>query len=145
MTIGFVEQSYKVVEGEGGVTLEVEVMEGEIPAEIMVEVTIGTTDLSANGVMLYTVLSNIALFNNLWHFHLFDSTAITDYLHILNRQLHFTAWSNHAYIFIPIIDDTDIEDIKRFHADLHFNSSLFPDILLNPVQATVEIFSNDCM
>ena len=38
-----------VVEGERGVTLEVEVKEGEIPVGSTVEVFLATTDLSANG------------------------------------------------------------------------------------------------
>ena len=52
VTIGFVEQFYKVVEGEGGVTLEVVVREGEIPVDQDVEVTLTTTNQSANGVPL---------------------------------------------------------------------------------------------
>ena len=39
-----------MVEGEGGVTLRVEVREGEIPDSQHVEVTVATTDQSANGV-----------------------------------------------------------------------------------------------
>ena len=53
VTIGFVQQSYKVVEGEGEVTLEVRVREGEIPVDQNVEVTLTTTDQSANGVLFY--------------------------------------------------------------------------------------------
>ena len=49
ITLGFVEQSYTVVEGERGVILEVEVREGEIPVGRTVEVFFATTDLSANG------------------------------------------------------------------------------------------------
>ena len=49
--IGFVEQTYKVVEGERKVTLEVEVKRGVIPAGQYVEVTLTTAEQSANGVL----------------------------------------------------------------------------------------------
>ena len=52
MTIGFAQTSYKVVEGEGGVSLMVEVRAGEIPAGQAVEVTLFTADGSATGVLL---------------------------------------------------------------------------------------------
>ena len=42
-----------MVEGEEGVTLEVEVKEGDIPVSQDVEVTLTTTDQSANGVKFY--------------------------------------------------------------------------------------------
>ena len=51
VTIGFVQQSYNVTEGEGGVTLEVEVREGEIPVGNLATVTLDTIDQSANGVV----------------------------------------------------------------------------------------------
>ena len=63
VTIGFVEQSYKVVEGEGGVTLEVEVSEGEIPVGHTVVVNLVTTDLSATG-MRHLILSRMHYFCN---------------------------------------------------------------------------------
>ena len=51
MTIGFVQQAYKVVEGEEGVTLEVEVSKGQIlPSHLVV--TLATTDQSANGTII---------------------------------------------------------------------------------------------
>ena len=46
------EQSYNVVEGNLGVTLEVEVSEGEIPVGHTVVVTVNITDLSATGMRL---------------------------------------------------------------------------------------------
>ena len=59
VTIGFVQQSYKAVEGEGGVTLEIIVREGEIPANQNVEITLNTTDQSANGVSSYELVISI--------------------------------------------------------------------------------------
>ena len=46
-----------MVEGEGGVTLEVEVREGEIPVGETVEVSLTTTDQSANGVQRCKIVS----------------------------------------------------------------------------------------
>ena len=53
VTIGFVQQSYKVVEGGGGVALEVVVREGEIPVSHTVEITLTTNDQSAIGVLYF--------------------------------------------------------------------------------------------
>ena len=58
MTIGFVQQAYKVVEGEEGVTLEVEVSEGQIlPSHL--GVTLATTDQSANGTIIIICILSI--------------------------------------------------------------------------------------
>ena len=51
VTIGFVPESYTVLEGAGGVSLGVEVRGGEIPAGQTVEVTLSTADDTANGVL----------------------------------------------------------------------------------------------
>ena len=51
VTIGFVETSYRVVEGEGEVTLEVAVLGGSIPAGQNVDVTFSTMDDTATGVL----------------------------------------------------------------------------------------------
>ena len=51
-----------MVEGEGGVTLRVEVREGEIPDGQHVEVTVATTDQSANGVC-YNIIMNFDEWN----------------------------------------------------------------------------------
>ena len=51
VTIGFVQQSYNVMEGEEGVSLEVEVREGEIPVSNLATVTLDTIDQSAIGAV----------------------------------------------------------------------------------------------
>lgn len=56
VTIGFVEESYTVVEGEGGVTLEVGVIESNIRFGHLNICALATTDQSANGVIhLYRI------------------------------------------------------------------------------------------
>ena len=53
VTIEFLEQSFKVVEGEGGVTLEVAVREGDIPVSRYVTISLATHDQSANGLIQF--------------------------------------------------------------------------------------------
>ena len=55
VTIGFVETSYTVVEGEGSrrVDIEVRVRTGTIPPDRTVEVTFSTSDRTASGQLVH--------------------------------------------------------------------------------------------
>ena len=59
--------------------------------------------------------------------------------------LLFNSSNSQATLFIPIIDDTEIESIESFQASLVVQSSRFPAVALDPSQTTVHIISNDCM
>ncbi|CAI8032797.1 hypothetical protein GBAR_LOCUS18524, partial [Geodia barretti] len=115
-TIGFREPSYTVVEGEGSVTVEVELRSGTIPPGNEVVVTFSTANQGA--------------------------VAPGDYT---SRQmpLTFSSTSTRIPVTIPIIDDSDIEDIERFLANLQIDANDFPDITVEPEQATIDIISND--
>ena len=45
-------------------------------------------------------------------------------------------------MFVPIVDDDNIEDVERFVANLEIDETI-PDVILNPTPATVDIISND--
>ena len=47
-------------------------------------------------------------------------------------------------MFIPIIDDTEIESLEEFHAHLNLSGSQSLTIFLDPMHTTVNIISNDC-
>ena len=49
--IGFVRPSYTVVEGDGNVEVEVQLLSGNIPAGNEVVVTLSTADSSARGML----------------------------------------------------------------------------------------------
>ena len=72
-------------------------------------------------------------------------TAQSDYNRILNEQLPFTSSNRSFSVFLSIIDDRDIENTERLLANLEVHTSAGPAIRLNPIQATVNIISNDCM
>ena len=57
--------------------------------------------------------------------------------------LTFSSTSTRIPVTIPIIDDSDIEDIERFLANLQIDANDFPDITVEPEQATIDIISND--
>ena len=61
------------------------------------------------------------------------------------QLLLFSSSNSQATLFIPIIDDTEIESIESFQASLVVQSSLFPAVTLDPPRTTVHIISNDCM
>ena len=72
----------------------------------------------------------------------FSPAAPSDYT---SRQMSLTFSSTNTRIpvTIPIADDSNIEDVERFLANLQINADEFPEILLDPDQATIDIISND--
>ena len=58
-------------------------------------------------------------------------------------SLTFSSSNTRMPISIPITDDSEIEDVERFLANLQIDSAAFPEIVLGPEQATVDIISND--
>ena len=71
--------------------------------------------------------------------------APSDYTRTLNQVLQFTSDITTLSVFVPIIDDSDIEDVERFLANLQVDTSLFPEVVLDPTPATVDIISDDSM
>ena len=69
--------------------------------------------------------------------------AGSDYSGRQNVPLRFTSTNTEQMVFIPIIDDADIEDVERFMGRLSINSALFPSVTLNPQTANVDIISDD--
>ena len=70
-------------------------------------------------------------------------SAPNDYDRILNRVFQFTPDTTSLSVFVPIVDDDDIEDVERFLANLEINEEIFPEVTLDPTPATVDIISND--
>ena len=62
---------------------------------------------------------------------------------MISRQLQFTPDSDRTTVTIPIIDDSDIEDVETFFASLQIDSGLFPGVTLVDDRANVEIVSDD--
>lgn len=62
-----------------------------------------------------------------------------------SRQLQFTPTNNRITVSIPIIDDTVIEEVERFFANLQVDSTLFPAVTLVNDRANVDIVSDDGM
>ena len=71
------------------------------------------------------------------------STAPGDYDRTLNHVFQFTPSATSLSVFVPIVDDDDIEDVESFLANLEIDETIFPDVILNPTPATVDIISND--
>ena len=76
---------------------------------------------------------------------MFLLAAPSDYTGIHNKSLQFISTESHTTVFVPIIDDTDIESRERFFASIQVINSVGVATTLNPTRATVDIISNDCM
>ena len=59
-------------------------------------------------------------------------------------DLTFTPANTLIPVSIPIADDAEIEDVERFLANLAIDTNLFPEVMLGPQQAGIDIISNDC-
>ena len=69
--------------------------------------------------------------------------APSDYS-VTQRQLTFTSGNTRIPVSIPIADDSDIEDVESFFANLEIDATVFPEVTVSPDQATINIISNDC-
>lgn len=60
------------------------------------------------------------------------------------RTLTFSESNTVRRVSIPITDDSDIEDLEMFFANLEIDSIAFPAVSVNPDQASISIISDDC-
>ena len=59
-------------------------------------------------------------------------------------DLTFSASNTAETVAIPIIDDSDIEDLETFLANLEIDSAEFPEVIVNPDETSITIISDDC-
>ena len=72
-----------------------------------------------------------------------SSTAPGDFDQTFSQALQLASATTSLSVFVPIVDDDAIEDVESFFANLEIDEAIFPDIILNPTSAIIDIISND--
>ncbi len=115
LTVGFVQSAYRILEGDGSVTLTVSVLSGSLVSGASVTVGVRTVDGSA--------------------------TKGNDYAYI-ERVLTFTSEATTRTLSVVINDDELLEGLEEFTVHL---TTLSKDVMLSASTAMVTIEDNDVL